>query len=984
MSRKKRFKHAVKKEAKLEKLALASLATVTVGMVGTTLVHADDAVPAPSAELVGAPKASAAEVPAENPTSPVSVDSKTPASEPADAAASTTPSSQTNHPVEPVTEPSQSVAPEKNVEVLSDESQPKITQIKPEVTLTNKGIVENALQFSVYYWSYAKGTQEDEYKDLIATETLTILPGQTLTITPRKFEGYTALDGAKTVSYEEIKAGRRYYSSGHYHYSVDFKYHQDSTVQPEVQDDLEVTVYYQFNHQNLANPTKHMIKKGKEFEIVAPPIKGYVFRGDYNNQIWRGSFDQEKIRDVVLNYQLDIDSSRFISTKTTNTIPPVGYPAKAEQVVFATPTVTKLPEKDSPIHLNVTYKATGTEFYESRDYVLYPGQSLTLVPESFAGYIPISQSVTYTYDDLKKSNKTYEYVNFEYTPDKSYQKPAYDANKPLEVKIFFKHNGVDIAEPVTYTITSDKNLVLTAPLIEGYKVISGVGRWWAGSGTRHLSHPQVWEKGLREYTFEYNRVDGGDSAVTEDPITIYHRIFDTVTGQQVDSSLVRKPSELLYKGSLYLNYNILRNQGYKFTSAKIDGKQISGDSISYEELLKYGKQVIVDHYITHDEDYYSLQFEDEVGNILYRQINKITPNQVATVKKAEVAGYKIVDAYHTASSLPDNQELKKEKITSYPSNYTYNDLASKFPILPPGALSPLDYNRIVFVLKKQDKETPVTPSKPVDDNPSKPVDDNPSKPVNPETPAQSTKTLTNSDKNVSVTLTGADVAAVDKIVADKVSDKGVLAKLPVEMPAKDVELYDVKTQKTDGSFVQITGEATVTLPVDASRKVVKVIYFLPETGAVEELPFELSADGKSVRFKVTHFSNYGVVYQAKSLEQPVTPSKPVEQAKTTKPVEQDKPSTKTTDIQVKSTTIDNKVDTTKLDGRKVQNIVSETSLVSKTSKSDSKEESKNEQRYLPNTGSYSRVERQMALGGYGIFGLSLGLLGFVVRRKRKR
>ena len=975
MSRKKRFKHAVKKEAKLEKLALASLATVTVGMVGTTLVHADDVVPAPSAELVGAPKAGATEVPAENPTSPVSADSKTPASEPADAAASTTPSSQTNQPVEPVTEPSQPATPEKSGEVSSDESQPKVTQIKPEITLTNKEIIENALQFSVYYWSYAKGTQEDEYKDLIATETLTILPGQTLTITPRKFEGYTALDGAKTVSYEEIKAGRHYYSSGHYHYSVDFKYHQDSAVQPEVQDDLEVTVYYQFNHQNLANPTKHMIKKGKEFEIVAPPIKGYVFRGDYNNQIWRGSFDQEKIRDVVLNYQLDIDSSRFISTKTTNTIPPVGYPAKAEQVVFATPTVTKLPEKDSPIHLNVTYKATGTEFYESRDYVLYPGQSLTLVPESFAGYIPISQSVTYTYDDLKKSNKTYEYVNFEYTPDKSYQKPAYDANKPLEVKIFFKHKGVDIAEPVTYTITSDKNLVLTAPLIEGYKVISGVGRWWGASGTRNLSHPQVWEKGLREYTFEYNRVDDGDSASTEDPITIYHRIFDTVTGQQVDSSLVRKPSELLYKGSLYLNYNMLRNQGYKFTSAKIAGKQISGDSISYEELLKYGKQVIVDHYITHDEDYYSLQFEDEVGNILYRQINKITPNQVATVKKAEVAGYKIVDAYHTASSLPDNQELKKEKITSYPSNYTYNDLATKFPILPPGAFSPLDYNRIVFVLKKQDKETPVTPSKPVDDKPSKPV--------NPETPAQSTETLTNLDKNVSVTLTGADVAAVDKIVADKVSDKDVLAKLPAEMPAKDVELYDVKTQKADGSFVQITGEAVVTLPVDASRKVVKVIYFLPETGAVEELPFELSADGKSVRFKVTHFSNYGVVYQAKSSEHPVTPSKPVEQAKTTKPVEQDKLSTKTTDIQVKSTTIDNKVDTTKLDGRKVQNIVSEDFSVSKTSKSDSKEESKNEQRYLPNTGSYSRVERQMALGGYGIFGLSLGLLGFVVRRKRK-
>lgn len=236
-------------------------------MVGTTLVHADDAVPAPSAGLVDGPKADAAELPAENPASPVSADSERPASEPADAASPATPSSETNQPMEPVSEPSQPATSEKSGEVSSDESQPKVTQIKPEITLTNKEIVENALQFSVYYWSYAKGTEEDEYKDLITTETLTILPGQTLTITPRKFEGYTALDGAKTVSYEEIKAGRHYYSSGHYHYSVDFKYHQNSAVQPEVQDDLEVTVYYQFNHQNLANPTKHMIKRGKNLKL---------------------------------------------------------------------------------------------------------------------------------------------------------------------------------------------------------------------------------------------------------------------------------------------------------------------------------------------------------------------------------------------------------------------------------------------------------------------------------------------------------------------------------------------------------------------------------------------------------------------------------------------------------------------------------------------------------------------------------------------
>ena len=130
------------------------------------------------------------------------------------------------------------------------------------------------------------------------------------------------------------------------------------------------------------------------------------------------------------------------------------------------------------------------------------------------------------------------------------------------------------------------------------------------------------------------------------------------------------------------------------------------------------------------------------------------------------------------------------------------------------------------------------------------------------------ETLVSPTTNVSVSLTGADVAAVDKIVADKVLDTTILAKLPAELPAKNVELYDVKTQKADGSFVQISGEATVTIPVDPNRKVEKVIYFLPETGAVEELPFELSADGKYVHFKVSHFSNYGVVYQSQDTEKP--------------------------------------------------------------------------------------------------------------------
>ena len=51
--------------------------------------------------------------------------------------------------------------------------------------------------------------------------------------------------------------------------------------------------------------------------------------------------------------------------------------------------------------------------------------------------------------------------------------------------------------------------------------------------------------------------------------------------------------------------------------------------------------------------------------------------------------------------------------------------------------------------------------------------------------------------------------------------------------------------------------------------------------------------------------------------------------------------------------------------------------------SASNRETTNEQKTLPNTGIFSRVERQMALGGYTVLGLSLGLLGFAMRRQRK-
>ncbi|HFI0825668.1 TPA: LPXTG cell wall anchor domain-containing protein [Streptococcus suis] len=57
--------------------------------------------------------------------------------------------------------------------------------------------------------------------------------------------------------------------------------------------------------------------------------------------------------------------------------------------------------------------------------------------------------------------------------------------------------------------------------------------------------------------------------------------------------------------------------------------------------------------------------------------------------------------------------------------------------------------------------------------------------------------------------------------------------------------------------------------MEAGKEVDKVIYFLASTGAVEELPFTVDKATNQVSFVVSHFSHYGIVYQA---------NKPVSQA----------------------------------------------------------------------------------------------------------
>ena len=217
-------------------------------------------------------------------------------------------------------------------------------------------------------------------------------------------------------------------------------------------------------------------------------------------------------------------------------------------------------------------------------------------------------------------------------------------------------------------------------------------------------------------------------------------------------------------------------------------------------------------------------------------------------------------------------------------NYTYPE-----DQLPDGSIYKLPAVRGVW----NDKITPA-PNSNTTDTPSTPTGE-PNQPEIPTPEDKQAKDLTSGDSVVSVRVFGSDVTAVDKIIANKETDSAVLATLPAGYPAQDADLYDIKTLDTTGQFVQIGGEAQVTLPVAPDRVVEKVIYFLPSTGAVEELPFEWDKATNTVSFKVSHFSHYGIIYQPVSNPNPnpTPPAGQVTPSSQTKPTSPQVPPTVT-------------------------------------------------------------------------------------------
>lgn len=146
----------------------------------------------------------------------------------------------------------------------------------------------------------------------------------------------------------------------------------------------------------------------------------------------------------------------------------------------------------------------------------------------------------------------------------------------------------------------------------------------------------------------------------------------------------------------------------------------------------------------------------------------------------------------------------------------------------------------------------------------------------PSSQAGTSKVLSNQTDDVFVNVLHEDVSAVASIRAFKVTDEAVFEKLPSDYDKANVDMFDIKTLDKDGNFVQIQSDAgaIVILPVAPNRKVIKVIYYLPQTGAVEELAHDWNQQLNQVSFKVSHFSNYAVVYESLAQDEVVIPTPP--------------------------------------------------------------------------------------------------------------
>jgi len=974
MSRKKRFKHAAKKEAKLEKLALASLATVTVGMVGTTLVHADDAVPAPSAELVDAPKAGAAEVPAENPASPDSAASEKPVEQPAEVPTPAVPSGESNQPAEPTSAPSQPAAPEKSKQTASGETSGNSP--KKDLVVETEEDIPSIKDITV------------DNQDLKLNENVTVKVSFNEFVQPFVLKSiFTNVEtGDKKVSTQVVERQAIY--------------------------DYSNVKYIDENGKQVPNRYPNGIGGGKgaaggyAIDPSTPPvIKGYTYEAsihNYFNEVGKYKLELEVLNLENKSMLLDEDSRKKISklpefkvsegqfvegnivevkvNKTT-----VDQDEKFTYTIYFDNTVND----SHNVQLKLKTLINGNEYTDSA-YLRNERRE-----EKEGGWNEILTGRSYVRFNLKSSEKGK--ASFSLEQESGYYREYYENNAWVVKKIqdISQANLDKLAQLSPTVAISDKRytpaeLVGVAivskdgkkrildqagffddseydesnyhhinyiPLVKvniGDKIVytykikeDFIGRFLSQHLTRRGSGKDLQtvirngvEK-VKDYTVnDYSDLSRSKEVnqttetieyeITEnmyglyqmlDYIRIYNNeaedysisanyahIFQVINPNYVEPRLViSKQPTIVYQGqSKFIsaeleNVPVEQVETFKLTyqNDKNEQKDVSfspSKKYVYDEITKKVEEYYEGGYNSNTISYYG---EDEkyLGTyrlvkvqVCYKDETSLSldelPESVITFSNAKkslnnvlLSGDDIAKVsdisrhgvYSSLGHLPKellNRNLNIEKIIATDKNGNIvNVVNAEVRIDNSSFVSNNEGVEYFYYLPLTGTLTKLSPVKVEDEFIVTGVSDFSgvfvkAYPVNStENDSANYKVVTNEDTTIQVALVNADVQAITAIKTAIVTDNETLAKLPATHQPANVDLYDIKTVDKDGQFKQISGEATVTLPVDPSRKVTKIFYFLPETGAVEELPFEWNQQFNQVTFKVTHFSQYGIQYE---------------------------------------------------------------------------------------------------------------------------
>ena len=127
-----------------------------------------------------------------------------------------------------------------------------------------------------------------------------------------------------------------------------------------------------------------------------------------------------------------------------------------------------------------------------------------------------------------------------------------------------------------------------------------------------------------------------------------------------------------------------------------------------------------------------------------------------------------------------------------------------------------------------------------------------------------TKILSDDDNVVTVTVSGNDVNVIDKIVKKEVTNADILEKVG----DNDNLLMEIQALDDDGNIVSLSEDAKIDLAVISGRKPYKVLHYVKDKSAFEEIAFNWNEKDKNISLTTSTLGVY--LIQNKLTEQQLT------------------------------------------------------------------------------------------------------------------